>query len=299
MEKVPTLLAVMIIGIDHIKSTFHIPCADVCGKVLLPVIVIAATLLACSPATHRDNAEFAPLDNPVPDCPADFFDKKATIFDAVAICGTTGVRTDKLRHAAHVTAGWLDNDGDGQADEPALVSAIRSQPAILIMSAKGFTDEALEQIFEESEPGILQDLAANETNPADERDASQEEIHHLIVAAGWMKMRPDVFSDRRSEESRVYSEWRNAEAKGLYAYDDPTCDDACKTLEFFYLATAAYLGSAADLMSDEMRVKDRQALRETLPGVVTIIESPDYSYPLKAWPDGNYKPVGNIRFSGV
>ncbi len=148
-------------------------------KIAFSIMVIAVMLFACLPTENIESAEFAPLDNPLSGYPADFFDKQAVIFDANTICGTTGVGVDKLRHAANVAAERLDNDGDGLADEPALVSAIRSQPAVILMSAEGFTEEALEQIVEESDPGVLQDLAANETNPLNER----EERHPLSRTA--------------------------------------------------------------------------------------------------------------------
>ena len=58
--------------------------------------------------------------------------------------------------------------------------------------------------------------------------------------------------------------------------------------EFVYLATAAYLGSAADLESDEMRLKTRATLADTIPVMIEIFESADYSYPTNHWPDGTY-----------
>jgi len=87
--------------------------------------------------------------------------------------------------------------------------------------------------------------------------------------------------------------------KGLYSYGDPTCDDACKTVEFFYLVTAAYLGSDADLESNEMRVKNREELRNSLPDLVLLMESNRYHYPTHIWPDGNYRYSQNITLTSV
>ncbi len=80
---------------------------------------------------------------------------------------------------------------------------------------------------------------------------------------------------------------------------DPTCDDSCKVTEFVYLATAAYLGSDVDLASDEMRLKTRAALSETVPAVVQLLESDEYIYPTNHWPDGTYAHQNNITFFGM
>ncbi|MGB1253967.1 MAG: hypothetical protein ACPG8W_25385 [Candidatus Promineifilaceae bacterium] len=78
-------------------------------------------------------------------------------------------------------------------------------------------------------------------------------------------------------------------------YKDPTCDDSCKVIEFVYLATAAYLGLEADLESDEIRLKTQATLAETIPSVVGLFESAEYSYPTNHWPDGTYPHQNQIN----
>lgn len=112
-------------------------------------------------------------------------------------------------------------------------------------------------------------------------------------------MLPVTFSDQESDGSVLYKIWKYANDNGYYAYDDPTCDDECKTTEFVYLATAAYLDSQADLFSDEMSVKTRVALKEKLPEIIEIFESNAYVYPIHIWPDGNYKYNNNIKYFGL
>ncbi|WP_244915171.1 hypothetical protein [Photobacterium swingsii] len=243
--------------------------------------------------------EFEPKSHAVVGCPGAMFTQQARVFDAITICATEKVGMDKLHHAANVTAKWLDNNDDGIVDEPALLPALRQQGAMLFMSAEGFSDEAFDILMPELEHRVGQDLAANETAPMIGRDASQEEIHHLIVNAGWQFVYPQVFSSQKDQASALYQQWEKAEAAGYYDYGDPTCDDECKTVEFFYLATAAYLGSDADLKSDEMRIKDRRSLRQRLPGIVDLMESSDYHYPTYIWPDGQYQHANNIRYYGT
>jgi hypothetical protein len=263
----------------------------------LVVLIGASTLILNSVV----DAEFKGQDQPATLCPTSVFAKSAVIFDNLLICGTILVPDDKLIHAAHVAAEWLDNDGDGVIDEPALGAALKESKSLVVMSFDGFSSAAALKIFPLATAGgyTLQDLSAQETNNPVRRDASQEEIHHIIMNGGWMRVFPKVFSDQADDGSDLYAIWKFADDNGHYSYGDPTCDDSCKTVEFFYLATAAYLGSMADLFSDEMRLKNRSAMQKTIPEIMNIFESNDYSYPTDHWPSGTYAHQDNIRFSGV
>lgn len=240
--------------------------------------------------------EFDTTSAHVDGCPAAFFTHKATVFEAVTLCATKQVSSYKLAYAANVTAQWLDNDQNGVIDEPALLAHLRLNQAVVVMSKSGFSEEAFETMDIEGRVG--QDLYADETDPTYRRDASQEEIHHLIVNAGWQSLYPKLFSDQKRMNSALFQQWKIADEQGYYQYDDPTCDSACKTVEFFYLSTASYLGSKADLFSDELRLKTREELTEKLPGVVALIESQRYHYPIYRWPDGQYPHQHNIKIQG-
>lgn len=257
--------------------------------------VIYTSLLTTATMSYSVSAgEFDANASQLDGCPASFFSHKANVFDALTICATNKVSRQKLSYAANVAAQWLDNDQDGVIDEPALLDHLRRNQALLVMSDNGFSDDAFDAM--DIDGRIAQDLSAQETNPANgRRDASQEEIHHLIVNAGWQTLYPNLFSDQKRVNSALYQQWKIADQQGYYQYDDPTCDSACKTVEFFYLSTASYLGSKADLFSDELSLKTRQALRESLPGVVALMESSQYHYPTHRWPDGDYPHHNNIE----
>ena len=68
-------------------------------------------------------------------------------------------------------------------------------------------------------------------------------------------------------------------------------------VEFFYLATAAYLGAIVDLAHDELWVKTRTYLKHKLPKATAVIETKDYVYPRQMWPDGRYPHMRRIKFS--
>ncbi len=232
--------------------------------------------------------EFQPQANAVSHCPSDVFDKSAVVFDVLTICATSGVPQEKLQHAASVAAQWLDNNQDGIPDNPLVNQKLAENKATLIVSSKGFGlygGKIYDALIQAGH--FIQDLHAIETNNPTRRDASQEEIHHLVVGAGWASAYPEIFNDR-STDSAIYKAWQIADKDRYYQYNDPTCDTACKVMEFVYKSTAAYLGATSDLTDDEFTIKTRSGLTEKLPAIVEIYESDRYEYPRALWPDGNY-----------
>ncbi len=263
-------------------------------KVLIGILLLLVVVIAYLFLTISD--EFKDQEHPVSNSPSKVFDKSAVVFDAITIFGTKDVPKEKLEHAANVAAQWLDNDEDGQVDDETLRRTLEKNKATVVMSKEGFSAAGMAKVMSSFSGYALQDLYAVETNNPSRRDASQEEIHHIIVNAGWQKMLPEIFSDQKKDNSKLYRIWKYANDNGHYSYADPTCDDACKTVEFFYLATAAYLDSQADLFSDEMRLKTVEALREHIPKIFEIFESKDYVYPVHQWPNGQYTFQKNIKY---
>lgn len=250
--------------------------------VLLAVIAIAIKLFVLVPD------EFRAGDQAVAHCPGDSFDKSAIVFDVLTLCATRGVPQDKLTHAARVAAEWLDNDEDGMADNPLVNEKLKANKATVVMSAAGFGFHGARiHAALEAEGRFGQDLHAIETNNPTRRDASQEEIHHIIVGGGWARAYPELF-DERSSDSAVYHAWQKADAERYYVYQAPDCDEACKVMEFIYKSTAAYLGARADLAETEFTLKNQAALRSKLPEIVALYESRQYAYPTLHWPDGSY-----------
>jgi len=72
---------------------------------------------------------------------------------------------------------------------------------------------------------------------------------------------------------------------------------SAKLWSFFYLATAAYLGSQIDVSHDELFLKTRTALKLKLPEIIKLIENDEYGYPRYIRPDGAYSLSKNIKFS--
>ena len=288
------------------------------GAIVFIVVIVLIIFIFRTPYEFRDRGM------PVPYCNKHHaFDKSALIFDTLLICATIQVPVDKLKHAANIAAEWLDNDMDGIVDDPNLLLKMKEEsPPVVFMSSNGFpTFNGLlttVKIFNAFDGYTIQDLYASETNPdeAGIRDASQEEIHHVIMNSGYQKLVPDIFSENRNSNSKLYNIWKYCNDNGYYSYNDPTCNDSCKVTEFVYLATAAYFNTgssdditALDLASNELTLKTKQELNNTIPDIITIFEqggggsgsirdgdqettmsssSSSYVYPTNHWPTGNY-----------
>ncbi len=236
-------------------------------------------------------------------CPPVYFTSAALVFPlnaehneaAVRICAGPGVSAAKLQHAAHVSALWLDNDEDGTLDNPSIAKRLNTHQAMLFLLADEDEEDvllsAMSDIYTFTELLALNDqvLYATETAPGNgERDASGEEIHHLITDYGWF---PDsAFSNALSN---AYAEATSAPTK--WFYDDPTCKLTCQYIEFLYTAVAAYLGSSPDLQAGELIIPEAERqpsasqswLENNIPLTHELIDTTS-GYPRIRWPDGRY-----------
>ena len=104
----------------------------------------------------------------------------------------------KLRHAAIILAEYLDNDEDGEPDNPKVLGTMIERDAFLFMTANERALERLDHdVFQDA--GFLhgQGQVGTETNPGGgEFDAALEEVLHLISHEGYAHAYPDVFGER-------------------------------------------------------------------------------------------------------
>lgn len=246
-------------------------------KVLGGILLLLVGVIAYLFITLSD--EFKDQENPVSNSSTKMFDKSAMIFDAIIIYGTNGVAQEKLEHAVNVAVQWLDNDKNGQVDNEALRWTLVENRATVVMSKDGFSSIGMAKVIAGFSSHMLQDWYVGETNILLRRDASQEEIHHITVNTECQKMLPKIFSDQKKDNSKLHRILKYANDNGHCSYADPTCDDAYKRVEFFYLTTDAYLDSQADLFSDEMQLRTTNEPRQHIPEIFEIFESNDYVYP--------------------
>jgi cysteine-rich repeat protein len=226
---------------------------------------------------------------------------KVTSVFGVVICvsptaWSTTASQAKANHIANVFFQLLDNDGDGTPDDPAVVHMLIGARMFLSVpytatevltapSAGGHMTQttAIDEAWPNS-CDVPSNRGASNTDRStwaaavdtssltcdQNRDASTEEILHLITAAAaWVY--PDLWGSAtgaRSANFRTDSDYTSAAGAALkaangncgngatadfkspsggtcvgnYAYDDDTCTTACLVVEGIYWASVTYMG---------------------------------------------------------
>ncbi len=220
----------------------------------------------------------------------------------VRLLAAPDVPDDKLTHAATITAEYLDNDEDGAADDPAVVASLSEERAVILMFA---TADALESsgVFWRRwmRDVFAQDLAADETAPANHFDASYEEILHLIQNAGWAMVYPELGTEEGTALAEAMDTARGGHFESIpdpypseawYHYDDETCEYECMGTEYFYWAMTSLLGIQADRCDEiehEWELCTAADVRDTDAAVTALLEDGSFGLPTTA-PDGEYAP---------
>ena len=238
------------------------------------------------------------------------FPKRIDVF-GVQVRGTATMPDDKMLHAAHVLAEYLDNDADGLPDDALVAQKLRDSRAKLLMTA---TWEEWEDIDWGLLPeGALQDQYGSETHPNGAArglfDATLEEVLHLVTHAGWGQAYPEAFGERPGTRladamdlargGRFASVPAAYPEGAWYTYDDETCDYGCMAAEYIYWAITSLLGAQdfpgrLERIQHEWRLNTPQKLAEGDPAIHALLTDPAYALPTRL-PTGRYQG-GEIRF---
>ena len=236
------------------------------------------------------------------------FNRQLKIF-GIRVLATRRTPDAKLRHAAAILAGYLDNDRDGRVDNPQVVAAMVRQKATLVMFATEREAERLERTlpdrWQDSHQAVA--LFAEETHPGGAArrrfDASYEEIFHLITHAGYAAAYPAVFGMRpgsqlanamdRARGGRFLRVPRRYPAKAWYTYDDRSCDYGCQTQEYIYWGMTSLLGAQSAEwrfrdIRQEWRLNTPKKFRAGDPMLYRLLTDSRYRFPKKL-PDGKYR----------
>ena len=203
----------------------------------------------------------------------------------------------KLLHTANIMAQYLDNDEDGNVDNPFLISTLRSNKASLFIWKY------------ESQISInAQDLGDDETLPSwhnnnnqNERfDASLEEVWHVITHSGYANAYPNVFGENdKSLLAKAMDVSRGGNFKSIpssypsgawYTYDDETCEYECMITEYIYWGMTSILGAQKNRSSEisqewDLYTKELVKSKDTL--LFSLLTNPKYKFP-NILPDGSY-----------
>lgn len=223
----------------------------------------------------------------------------------VRVFGTRGVPEPKLRHVAAVVAEYLDNDEDGEVDNPRVVGELVRRDAFLALAGS-------EREMERLDWGRLADAGfeagqgqfVQETAPGGGRfDATLEEVLHLVTHVGYANAYPEVFGESAdSELGQCLDRARGGRFREVpdsyprdawFTYDDATCDYGCQCTEYLYWAITSVLG-AQDAprrrreIAHEWRLYSASLVAARDPAIYALITSPRYRLPRRL-PDGDYR----------
>jgi len=263
------------------------------------LLVYGVVVAGCSGEPNRPDASASePLESAEKSVA---FTKKVMVL-GVPIHATNTTRDEKLLHAAGVLAQFLDNDEDGEPDNPEVLRAILDTGGSITMTG---TEKEWGLIPRDQRPRG-QGLYDEETRPgARERgvfDTALEEIWHMVSDNGLGVAYPEVFG--KIPETEVTSamdaarggrfEWPPEEypKDAWYSYYDETCDYDCQVSEYIYWAFTSFIGAQhlpgrLDQIGDEWRLNTREKLRQGDPAIFEILSRPEYRLPAVV-PDGRY-----------
>ena len=134
------------------------------------------------------------------------FSKQVDVF-GLRVLSTSSVSDAKVLHTANVLAEYLDNDENGTVDQPEVLTKLlggsTSEIATLVLFASENEQESFANDFEmlTSVLSRTQNLFADEIfengSQGDDRDATLEEVLHLVTDLGWDEAFPEVWGERK------------------------------------------------------------------------------------------------------
>jgi hypothetical protein len=252
------------------------------------------------------------------------FDKCVEVF-GLRVLATSGVSEAKTLHTANVLAEYLDNDEDGNVDQSEVLAALKgssnAQIATMVLFASEQEQESKQSAFEAFENSITRaqnlfamEIFENGSNGSD-RDATLEEVLHLVTDKGWDEAFPAVWGEKVGSSIALAMDTARGghfqtipstyPSSAWYSYYDDTADYGTQITEYVYWATTTYLGGQdwsgrvhADY-TGEWKLYTRAMLESTDPAVVALLTSTDYKFPISKLPDGNYSPSSSSSSSSA
>lgn len=266
------------------------------SRILTAALICSITAGACSGGSaNNSNQATEAADQGVR------FTKKVLVL-GVPIHATSTTTDEKLLHAAGVLAQFLDNDEDGEPDNPAIHQAILETHGNIVMTSTG--REVGEIDWANAPRG--QGLYDEETHPNARQlgifDGSWEEIFHMITDNGLAVAYPDVFGKQPGSEVADAMdlarggrfEWPPDQYPdgAWYTYYDETCDYDCMISEYVYWAYTTLIGAQdfpgrLEDIEHEWPLTTPARLEEGDPAMYEILTREEYRLGT-VLPDGNY-----------
>ena len=230
--------------------------------------------------------EIAPIPEEFPQLEKAGFSHYTSVF-GIPVIGTEDVTEETMLHVRGVLAGYLDNDQDGIADNPKVVSALlngRGKAAAAVFDT--FDEYELfdeRDGYDQARPFELITMMQEETNNPDYFDASLEEVLHMVTQLGYAPAYPEKMGENSGTLLNDATE--EAIEKGYFFYEDPSCDSRCLNTEFIYWVITSNMGLQESRCRDieqEWKLCSPEKLRESGLSVLNLIDDPELRIPAEA-----------------
>lgn len=256
--------------------------------------------------------------HPYLECLNTVFDKFVNAL-GVYVIATPEAPIDYVKHTANVLAQFIDNDEDGQPDDPKVhrylvegnfvvpVWSEKDRDTFFAGARGTYCEDNVSfraSMYHDHDRWALGGISATGT-----WDTNLEEVWH-VVSDGWYRMYPDYFGDapgtskltgamdvarggRFDDVPYQYPE------EAWYSYNDQSCTYECQVHEYFYWALMANIGALDPALTnkcedsaDEWHVCTAEELRRIDPLVFDLLNNQGFALPAMV-PDGSYRAPGN------
>jgi hypothetical protein len=251
-------------------------------------------------------------DNPNPNHPAfSIFSKYVNVLDCIHVYAESNITDEKVLHVAAVAAELLDNDEDGNVDDPLIEASLIELNTIMpvFQSENGNSiDTFFDNLEDDGCLGAV--LFRNEIDPSQPGhwgdDATVEEVLHTINSCGHVEVYPSLYAlePNSSDLTDAMDMARGGQFINIpdpypdeawYHYDDWTCDYDCMAMEYLYWCIVTNMGILADAqtcagIADEWEPCTPELFESTDTLMFNLVTNPENKLPQLA-PDGNYCPA--------
>ena len=238
------------------------------------------------------------------------FTKYVRVLDCFSVYAESSIPDAKVLHAAAVAAELLDNDEDGEVDDPVLKAELGANGALIPIFAYDGSP-AMDNFFDHyNGDGAAAVLWQNEIDPINPgywgADATVEEVVHVINAIGHTNIYPDAFAVEPNSSlltaamdvargGQFIQHPGNYPPEAWYHYDDYTCEYECMAIEYLYWCIVTNMGILSDVatcagIADEWEPCTPALFEQTDTLMYALITDNTYLLPQLA-PNGNYCPV--------
>ena len=259
-------------------------------------------------------------DNPNPNHPAfSIFSKYVNVLGIIHIYAESNISDEKVLHVAAVAAELLDNDEDGNVDDPLIEASLIELNTIMpvFQSENGNSiDTFFDNLEDDGCLGAV--LFRNEIDPSQPGhwgdDATVEEVLHTINSCGHVEVYPSLYAlePNSSDLTDAMDMARGGQFINIpdpypdeawYHYDDWTCEYDCMAMEYLYWCIVTNMGILADAqtcagIANEWEPCTPELFESTDTLMFNLVTNPENMLPQLA-PDGNYCPanVGIAKYT--